>query len=102
MAVIRTNVSRSPQFARPLMPHICALDRSWPAAISTQRVGRHLRFVQFCFNVKALNRLKSAVNQPWDAIQKAEPKHTTIEEKPYGPSRQLEELLLQPPSPLCL
>jgi len=60
------------------MPHICVVDRSRPAAISAQSVGRHLRFVQFCFNVKALDRLKSAVNQARYAIQEAHAKHVTI------------------------
>src|SRR5213080_712396 len=82
MAVIRPSVSRSPQLASPLMPHIVFILLTYLGDIAAQTPQRgDLRFVQLRLDVKTLDRLKTAVDQAWYAIEKAETEHVAVQEE---------------------
>src|ERR1700760_355515 len=66
--VIRTSVSESPQFTKPLMPHISSIPS-----------GSQL--VDFGFRVEHLYRLKTAVNKPRNAVEKSQPENIAIKEQ---------------------
>src|SRR5208282_16104 len=54
--VIRTSVSRSPQFTSPLTPHIAS-------------VPPDPQLVDLRLGMEHLHRLESAVDQPWYAVE---------------------------------
>src|SRR5882672_8248125 len=87
--VMRASVSASPQFASPLMPHMTS-------------VPRVPQFVDFCFGVKHLHSLESAINQPWDAVKKSQTKDVTVEKEQDRRAREAIKPPLEPSSALRL
>src|ERR1700738_4502478 len=78
-AVMRASVSRFPQFARPLMPHIGVLD----CGAVTRTDGRSspradTGFVHFRFNLKKLDALKPAIDQPRHAVKKSKTQYVFV------------------------
>src|SRR5271169_97988 len=66
--VIRTSVSRSPQFTSPLMPHMTS-------------VPPDPQLVDFRLDVKELNALHRAVDQAGDAIKKSKAQYILVKEE---------------------
>src|SRR5215469_1459893 len=88
--VILASVSLSPQLTKPLIPHMSAL------------VPFGTEFVNFCFGVEHLDRLKTTVDQARNPVQKAQPQKITIQKQQYWGTRDREHLLLQPTAALRL
>ena len=91
---MRASVSRSPQFATPLIPHI-GLGRFPPHSL-------HLQLINLGFDVEKLNPLKPAVDQAGNAIQKSKAKNVLVKEEQNRRPGQPEERLSQPSTPLRL
>src|SRR5258708_799201 len=87
--VMRARVSESPQFASPLMPHITS-------------APRFLQLVNFGLRVEHLHRLKCAVNQAGDAVQKPQTKYIAIGEQQAWGAGHPEKLSLEPAAALGL
>src|SRR5271155_1489223 len=87
--VIRTSVSRSPQFTSPLMPHMSSIPPD-------------PQLVDFGLGMKHLHRLKGAVDQAGRAIEKPQTKNVTVQEEKNRRARQAIETSLEPPSALRL
>src|SRR5947207_6826451 len=71
--VMRASVSRSPQFATPLIPHI-GLDPCPPQSLP-------LQFIDLGFHVEKLNPLKPAVDQAGNAVQKSKTENVFVKEE---------------------
>src|SRR5450631_1615807 len=87
--VMRASVSRSPQFTSPLMPH-------------TTSVPPDPQLVDFRLGMKHLHRLKGAVEQPGDAIEKSQPEHIAVQEEQNRRTRDAIQTSFEPSSALCL
>src|ERR1022692_211446 len=87
--VLRTRVSRSPQFTSPLMPHIIS-------------APPHPQLVNFRFRVEHLHRLKGAIDQPRYTVEKSQTKNIAIQEEKNRGAWQAIEIPLKPSSALRL
>src|ERR1035437_2505363 len=95
--VIRTSDSRSPQFTRPLMPHMASVPpRLWFV------LWLVLQFVDFRFGMEHLHRLKGAVDQARHAIEKSETNNIAVQEEQNWRTGQAIETPLEPSPALRL
>src|SRR3954462_1704428 len=102
-AVIRDSVSRFPQFARPLMPHIRVLyDRQFTRTARHRFSRCNFRLVHLRLDLKKLNALQPAIDQSRDAIKKSQAKHVFVKHEQQRGSRQAEEFLAYPSASLGL
>src|SRR5690349_8216185 len=91
---MRASVSRSPQFATPLIPHIGL--GPYPSH------ALRLQLVDLGFDMEKLNPLKPAVDQAGNAVQKSKTKKVFVKEEQHRRPRQRKECLAQPSTPLRL
>src|SRR6185437_11110635 len=92
---MRARTARSPQFARPLIPHI------GPFRSRDRRAGNFV-LVELRLDVEKLDALKRAVDQAGNSVEKPGTQHVLVEEIAKGRSRPVQKFLLEPAAALGL